>query len=818
MFSILQDLRQVIRTFRSRSSSSTVIILMLALGIGSNGAIFTLVNSIMLHPLPYVEPENLVIAWETNFKRGWRNMTASFPNYDDWRKKNQSFEDLGAFYQNSMTVGVGSEPNQVWATSVSTGLFPMLRIHPMLGRTFLPEDEQPTTGLSVILGYDIWMQLFNGDHDVIGKSVILNEQKYTVVGVMPQEFEFPPRFRQGDYQVPKVDLWIPIKGLNPEREPRTSHYMFVLGRLKHGITLKQAQADMNIVAADIEKQYSTTNKGWGIRLVTLQNHYAGDMRLLLLTLLGAVSFLTLIACANIANLRLSQSLSRRNEFAIRSALGCGRGRLMRLLMMESILLSIAGGAVGLAIADGALRLLIVIGTTDPRLLGAKLDGRVISYTLIISMGAAILFGVLPALRASKTDFMTLLRVDGQMTSAGGQRSYLAQCLVVAEVVFSFVLLIGAGLMLRSFINLQNVDVGFDRSNILTAQILLPASRYSSPERPTQFFEQLLQRINALPGVESASMASDTPLDNQTFVLSFDIENRVKRPDEALSASVRIVAPKYFRTMGVRLIAGRDFDVSDAGAAPGVVIINEAMARKYWPSEDPIEKVVSIDFPAEQQRFGKSIRRRVIGIVADIRDDRPEAAASPSLYVPHGQRPWTRMTLVLHSRLPLNSLAASIRNEVRQLDGNLVIYNIKTIEQWVSEAIYRHRFAAFLLNSFAALALIITTMGIYSVVSNSVLSRSKEFGIRMALGASSEMIIRSVIKQMGGLVLVGMAVGLGAAILLTRLLTGLLFEISPLNFSTYVIISAILISVALLAIYLPIKRVTEIDPSLTLRSR
>jgi predicted permease len=534
----------------------------------------------------------------------------------------------------------------------------------MLGRYFLPEDGQPSTGPVVILGYNIWTQLFNGDRDVINRTMLLDERKHTIIGVMPQGFEFPIRFRHGDYQAPKVELWIPLKEVNPEGEPRSGHYLFVLGRLKPETTFNQARADLTAIANKLEKEYPNTNREWGVRLTPLQQQYTKDIRLMLLTLFGAVSFLILIACANIANLRFSQSLSRQNEFAIRSAIGCSRWRLMRLLFMESLLLSLAGGAAGLAVAHGILRILIVIGTTDPRLLNSRLDGWVICYIFIISTATAALFGLLPAIRASKTNLINLLKVDGQTGPSVGSPSHLSKSLVVAEITLSFVLLIGAGLMLRSFINLQNVNLGFERNNITTAQIRIPSETNNGPERPVQFFKELMERISALPGVDSASMASDTPLDNENFALGFSIENRERQTGDIMTASVRTIAPNYFRTMGVRIIEGREFNESDVLSSPGVVMINEDMARRFWPEESPIGRVISIGFPAEQRLFGKAISRKIVGVVADTRDDRLETVAVSSLFVPHAQRPWTRLTVVVRSQLPVGSLAASLSNEFR----------------------------------------------------------------------------------------------------------------------------------------------------------
>jgi putative ABC transport system permease protein len=780
---------------------------MLALGIGANGAIFTLVNSAILRPVPYAHPENLVFIWETKLGAGVEDWTVALPNFKDWRDSNHSFEDLGAFHQSSMTVGGGDEPRQAWATVMSTGLFPLLRARPMLGRYFLPEDGQSKSELVVILGYDIWMQLFNGDRDVVNKSIVLNDRKYTVIGVMPRGFEFPIPFRFGDYQASKTELWTPLRETNLAPESRASHYLFVLGRLKPGVELTNARSELDIIAKNLERQYSGTNRGWRVKAMSFEYYYAGDIRLMLLILLGAVSFLILIACANIANLRFSQSLSRQNEFAIRSAMGCSRGGLIRLLLIESLLLSLAGGAIGLVLAQGVLKLLVVIGTTDPRLLSSRLDGWVISYTLLVSMITAILFGLLPALRASKTNLMDLMKVDGQTTSLGWGQSRLSKLLMIVEVALSVVLLIGAGLMLRSFINLQNVNIGFERNDILTARISLPAMRYGGFTRPTQFFRTLIEQLNSLPGVESASMASDTPLDNQNFAVSFSIENRTARPEEVMSASVRIIAPKYFHTMGVNMIEGREFDDSDGIKPPWGVIINRAMARRFWPTESPIGRIIRIDFPVEQKLFGRSVDRQIVGVAADIRGERLEAEASPALFVLHAQRPWARMTVVVRSRLPVASLSASLRNEIRQLDGNISTYNIKTMEQWISEAASRHRFAVFILNSFAILALIIAIFGIYSSVSCSISSRSKEFGIRMALGATSREIIISVLKQVGGLVLIGVIIGMGAAILLTRFLSALLYEVSPLNVSIYLLISASVILAALLATFLPAWKVT-----------
>ncbi|HWS52486.1 MAG TPA: ABC transporter permease [Pyrinomonadaceae bacterium] len=797
-----QDLRYGVRALAKHRGFAAVAVVTLALGIGANSTIFSFANGVLLRPLPYRQPERLVMLDETAPKRGTLSMGVSFPNFLDWRAQNRVFEEIAAYQPGSYALVGGGEPEQIRGARVSAGLFEVLGVAPVTGRTILSEEDRPGGETVVILGHGLWERRFGADPRVVGRSVSLNNRPHTVVGVMPPGFRFPE----------VADLWVPL-ALDTQRWTRTDHGLSAVARLKDGVTLEQAQAEMGAVARRIEEQNPVTNEGMGVTVTDLRAGLVGDYRQSLLILLGVVGFVLLIACVNVANLLLARASTRRKEISIRAALGASRRRIFRQLITESLVLSALGGALGLALAVWGLKLLLAsVPVEFPFWMQFGLDGRVVGFTAVVTLLTGALFGAAPALQASKVDLNETLKEGGRSAAAGAGQGRLRSLLVVVEVALSLVLLVGAGLMMRSFLRLQQVDVGLDPRGVLTMGVSLPSAKYPEPEKQSAFFAQLVERLGRLPGVREAGAVSNLPLSGSRWGRSLTVEGRpVVGVGQAPSINHCVVTPGYFRAMGIPLLAGRDLAETDSKDAPKVTVIDERLAREYWPGESALGKRVRFGPPEANEPW-----HTVVGVVGEVRHERMDAATRMSVYLPYRQIPLRGMTLAARAEGDPLGLAAAAREQVRALDPDQPVTSVRTMEEVISRAVWQPRLHAILFGVFAAVALALATVGIYGVMSYAVTQRTHEIGVRVALGARPRDILRMVVRQGLALTLVGVAVGAAAAFALTRVMASLLFEVSAADPATFAANVVLLTLVSLLACYVPARRATRVDPITALR--
>jgi putative ABC transport system permease protein len=785
-----------------KSRAFTIVaVLALALGIGANSAIFSVVNSVLLKPLPFDEPDRLLMVWETSINRGQSKTPASAPNFIDWQNQNTVFEHVAAFDGSSYILTGGAEPERIPGTRVSASLFPLLRVNPVIGRSFTPEDDKEGASPVVIISHNFWKQRFDSDMNLEGKTLVLEGKIHSVVGVMPPGFQF--------YNI-ESELWTPFAFTADDLSSRGAHYMGVVARLNPGVTKEQAQDDMGGIANRLAEQYPDTNGGRGINLVSLHEQLVGDVRPALLVLLGAVGFVLLIACANVANLLLARAASRHKEVAIRMALGARRSRLIRQLLTESILLAIIGGGFGLLLALWGVDLLTALAPESLQSVkGVGMDSRVFGFTLIISILTGVLFGLAPALQASKPDLNESLK-EGGRTSADSRRNRFRTMLVVSEVSLSLVLLICAGLMVMSFSRLLQVSPGFNPDNVLTMGLSLPDTRYKEPEQWSAFHRHVLERVKVLPGIQSAGIITNLPFGDGNMSLTFRrTDGPPMLPSEQPATIFHANSPGYFQTMGIPLLKGRDFTEQDAEKAPPVLIINETMARQHFAGEDPIGKTMIVG-------YGAPVPREIIGIVGDVKHAGLTKDLKVEMYSPCDQTPLPFITLVVRSTSDTAGLLAAIRREVQAVDKDQPLASVRTMSERISNSIAQPRFYTLLLSMFAIVALMLAAVGIYGVMSYSVTQRTREIGIRMALGADRRNIVKMVIRQGMTPAVIGVAIGLGAAFLLTRFMASLLFAVSATDPLTFAAISLLLAAVALAACYIPARRATKVDPMVALR--
>jgi putative ABC transport system permease protein len=796
---LLQDLRFAIRMLIKRPGFTTVVVLALALGIGANSAIFTVVNTILLQPLPYEDPERLMLLWGSQPQIG--HEAASFPDFVDWRAQNESFEQLAAYTTASFNLTGSGEPERVTGGRTTAELFSILRVQPVVGRSFVADEMRPGSGHVAMVSYGMWQRRWGGDPQAVGTSIELNAEAYTVVGILPKNFRSPS----------DIDVWTPL-AIDVNQTGRRADFLLVIGRLKPEITLPQAQSEMTAIAARLEQQYPNTNAGWTIALVPLHEQLVKKIRPTLLVLLGAVGFVLLIACANVANLLLARAGSREKEIAIRDALGAGRIRLVRQLLTESLVLALIGGICGLILAQWGLDLLLSLNPPDiPKVGKIGIDTRVFLFTLGVSFLTGLGFGIVPALQLSRTDLNQSLKEGGRGT-AGVSRRKARSILMVSEVALTLVLLVGAALMMESFVRLLKVDPGFRPDHLLTMRLSLPPSKYKENAKTAGFYQQLMERTGALPGVLSAAIANSLPVAGGGPMWSFNVEGEPPPPpDVVVDANVRIVSPNYFGTLGIGLVRGRLLTERDGPDSPLVIVINETMARRYWPDQDPIGKRIAFDGTAQQQYW-----REIVGITADVKHEGLDANELTAVYVPFAQRPNASMILIARTSVEPASLAAAVRNEVLSLDRDQPVYQIRTMDDVISTSVAQPRFSMLLLGIFASGAMILAAIGLYGVMSYSVTERTKELGVRLALGARKQDVLRLVVGQGMLLVGLGLAAGLAGAFALTRLMTGLLYGISATDPLTFAIIPVFLAMVGLAACYIPARRATKVDPLTALR--
>jgi putative ABC transport system permease protein len=810
METLWQDLRYSIRMLAKAPGFTAVAILTLALGIGANTAIFSVVNRVLLTRLPYQQPDRLVMVWEKNLHNTSGRNVASPGNFLDWQDQNTVFEQMAASYDARVNLTGKSEPEEVAIQGVSPNLFSLLGVNAAIGRVFTAEDGQQGHDNVVILSYGLWQRKFGADGNLVGKTIQIDGQAMPVVGVMPRGFDI--FVKQGSLINERSELWTPI-AFTAKSRVRGGRWLTAIARLKPGITVAQAQAEMDIIASRLEKQYPDFNTHWGVNLVPLHEQFVGEIRPALLVMLGAVCLVLLIACANVANLLLSRSAARRKEIALRAALGASRWRIARQLLTESLLLSAAGGALGLLLAVWGTDLLLRLspaGLLDVKDLG--IDFRVLGFTAGLSLLTGMLFGFAPAFEAARSSINDSLRESGLTGtgSAGGNRR-ARHIFVTAEIALSFLLLIGSGLLIRSFLRLQAVSPGFNSENLLTVQLKLPRSKYKDDGARIVFFNELLRRVNSLPGVRSASAESYLPFTSLGAATGYEVADRPKPPaGQSPVVDVRVIARNYFETMGIPLLRGRTFTPRESAEVAHVVIINETMARESWPNEDPIGKRVTIHMKNED------VPSEIVGIVGDIKHQGLDTTPRAMSYWPHPELGYNAMALVIRTTSNPKKIVAAVRHEVLQMDPDQPLSNVATMEELMSTSMAQRRFSMFLLSTLAALALLLAAVGVYGVMAYTVAQRTHEIGIRMALGAQHQDVLRLVVGEGFKLALAGVAIGLAGAAALSRVLESFLFGVGQRDALTFFSVAALLLATALLACYIPARRATGVDPMVALR--
>jgi putative ABC transport system permease protein len=821
MQTLWQDIKFGTRMLLKNPGITVIVILALALGIGANTAIFSVVNSVLLRPLPYDQADRLVFLNEKSPVLD--EMSISYPNFEDWRVQNQSFEHIGVYNRSSYNLIGTGEPERIITGQVSADLFTVLKVSAAMGRVFTNEEDKPGAAPVVVLSYGLWQRRFGGQTSILNQPIQLNGKSYTVIGIMPADYQYPSR----------VEMWVPVGQLSDQAswKMRGNHPgLYGVGRLKPGVTFDQAAADMARVASNLEKQYPDSNTANGIRLRPLLEIYVSDIRRALWVIFAAVAFVLLIACANIANLLLARATARRKEMAIRSALGAGRWRIARQLLTESILLSAVGGVIGLLLGRWGIKLILYISPDAiPRAREIGLDWKVLGFTLGISFITGILFGLVPALQAGDVDVHETLKDTGRGMSG---RQWLRSSLVVVEVATTLVLLIGAGLMIRSFYLLQKVNPGFSYEHLTSFSVSLPQRKYSTDEKEVTFYNSLLENIRATPGVESAAAASGLPLGNNGWQTSFTIEGRPEPPRSDIPLmEACLVTPDYFKAMNIPVLRGRVFNDHDdkshlAGkdlsklsenersvAGLNSIVIDEEFARRYWPNEEAVGKRIRLGGRVD----GNSPVLEVLGVVGRVKmDSLSQDSNRVQGYFPYAQMPQGGMTVIVNGSGDPNQLISSARQQVKLLDPDQPIYSPRTMGDIRAESVASDRLNLTLLSLFASIALVLAIVGIYGVMSYSVTQRTHEIGIRMAIGASRADVFKMILGHGMKLTLVGIVVGLLGAFALTRLMATMLFGVEPTDATTFASIAVLLIAVALLACYLPGRRATKVEPTISLR--
>src|SRR5262245_13328687 len=815
MQTLLQDLRYGARMLLKKPGFTLIAVITLALGIGPNTAIFSGVKPVLLRPLPFKEPDRVMIVWERRANSGETNIPISGHEFVGWREQSRAFERMALIRFEGFTLTENGEPEAITAERVTADFFSVLGVPPLLGRAFEPGEDQAGRNNIVVLNQKLWQRRFGSDTEIVGKTITLSDRPYMVVGVMPALYPNTP------------DLWLPID-LADEAIKVGRHGGLVIGRLKPGVNIEQAQAEMSRVAHQLEQQYPQNNVGHGAHVIPLHKEYVGNVQRALWVLFAAVGFVLLIACANVANLLLTRAAGRQKEIAIRAALGAGRGRLIRQLLTESLLLAGVGGGAGLLMALWGADLFRKIKAVNiPRLEQVNIEGRALAVTLGFALVTGILTGLAPAWRSSRPNVIPWLN-DGTRSSAGLGRRRLGGVQVGLEVVVALVLLIGGGLMLKSFLRLINVDPGFNPHNVLTVELGLPGPSYPAPRQQMRFYEQLIEGIKALPGVEAVGATSQTPLTRGEYWIPFHIEGRpAPPPGQESGAALRSISNDYFRAMMIPLRKGRFFSDADARIAlpviryydqqpyptgfndpqpAPVIIINETMSRTFWPNQDPI---------GQRIRIIASPWLTVVGVVGDIRHSGLNVKPIPEMFMSHLQEPRGDLAVVARTSGDPLALAAAVREQVKALDKGQPL-TITTMDQLLSNSVARQRFNALLLGGFGAVALGLAMLGVFGVISYSVSQRAHEIGVCIALGAQRRDIFKLVVGQGMVLALAGVGIGLAAAFALTRFISNMLYDVKPTDLATFVVVSLLLTGVALLACYIPARRATKVDPMIALR--
>ncbi|MGA2369106.1 MAG: ABC transporter permease [Candidatus Korobacteraceae bacterium] len=819
MTTLGQDIRYGWRALRKSPGFTAVAVLVLALGIGANTAIFSVVNAVLLRPLPFDQPDRLVQLYHVPPQASFPGIpifSVSPANFLDWRSQAHSFDGMSAYGFGRYTLTGTGRPEAIRMVGATSGFFSVLHAEPLLGRVFMESEDQPGREHEVVLSYDLWRTHFAGDPAIVGKNIQLNGEAYTVIGVMRPGFEFPV---SGDPDA-RPQMWKPLAWTPQERAIRDDHNYGVIARLKPGATLEQAKAELDTISNQLAQQYPKDNKGWGATAIPLREDLVGDVRRALLILLGAVAFVLLIACANVANLVLAKTLSRRKEVAIRAALGASRRRLLQQVLAETVLLALAGGALGLIFAHyGILFIVRFMGQQLPRSGGIGLDGWVLAFTLGISLATGFAAGLLPALRLTREDVSEALKQGSGRTASDSGGSRTRSALVVSEVALSLMLLIGAGLLIRSLWMLRAVNPGFDANHVVTMYLSIAPKKFVTPAQQVSFFNRALQGVRALPGVQSAGVIDALPLSGYGSHQPVQVEGRpvVAMADQP-EVDMRLISPGYMSAMHIPLLRGREFDDSDVVGRPGAVLISQSMAREFWPNQDPIGKHLAL-------YFFPDLPRVVVGIVGDVKlDALSQTRSAAAFYLPLGQLSAARgeqwqsfgMTLAVRTNSDPSSVVSAIGNSVHEADSEVPLLFIQTMQDTVDTSLTQQRFTMLLLAAFAGLALLLAAIGIYSVLSYAVRRRVREIGIRMALGAQVSDVLRMVVLEGMKPTLLGVVIGLVGALALGRVLASVLYGVSARDLATFGSVAVLTTAVGLLASVLPALRAARVDPMKTLR--
>jgi putative ABC transport system permease protein len=804
MESLLSDVRYAARNLFRRPGFTIIAVITLALGIGANTAIFSAINALLLKPLPFPELDRVVAVWDKLPSRGLQRNEVTVANYLDWQSQTQSFEQLALYRWWSANLTGIDPPERIQGFLVTANFLDTTGMKPIMGRNFLPEENQPGKGAVAVITHSLWQRRFGGDPNILNKTITINSITRTVVGVMPERFNFPKG----------AEVYAPLP-MTPElMKSRGDHSYYVLGRLKPGASIPGAQAELDNITARLEQQFPETNKGWGATIFPIVADTVRTYDTALWIMMGAVGFVLLIACANVANLMLARASGRQKEIALRTALGASRWRIVRQLLTESLIVALIGGALGVLIGFWGIDALRAANPAEasrfaPGWYQLGINAPVLLFTLGLSVVSGIVFGLVPALQASRTNLNDSLKEGGRQTSASSHR--LRSSLVVFEFALSLVLLVGAGLLTRSFLALVKTDPGFNPDHVLTMNLMLPAAKYKDQPARAAFYNDLVQRVKTQPGVESAAVVNYLPLGGANSSDSYLVEGEPEpAPGDEHGGRYRVATPDYFRTMGISIVRGRGFTDQDRAGAPPVVIVNEAFVRKHWPGADPIGKRIRFYGPLERAPW-----MQVVGVIADVKHEL-NLAVTPEYYLPHAQNPWNAMVLVAKTSVEPGSLAGALRQQVWAIDKDQPVFDVKTMQEVRSTSVAVYSFSSVMLGIFAFVALLLASIGIYGVMAFAVTQRTQEIGIRIALGARSVDVLKLVVKHGMKLVLLGMVIGLAGSWAVTRFIEKLLVGVEATDLLTFSVVSVCLLVAAFVACYLPARRATKVDPLVALR--
>ena len=801
MESVWKDIRFGARSLWKAPAFTAVALFALVLGIGANTAIFSVINAVFLKPLPFRDPDRLAMVWEQSPHTSQPNV-ANPQNLADWLKRNHSFVDMAGFIETDMNLTGDSGPERVLGSYVTRDFFPVLGITPYLGRNFIAAEDVASRDDTILLSYGLWKRRYGGDPNILGKQIHMGDHAGTVVGILPADFRFPGL---------KSELWSLIP-LNPNA-PRRGRFLTPIARLKPGVTFSQAQAEMKVIGQQLAREFPAFDTGWGVTVIPMREQFVGEIRTPLLVLLGAVGMVLLIACANVANLMLMRSSVRQREMAIRSSLGATRARIIRQILVESGMLGLLAGVLGLITAiwlKDALLAMLPDSMSVARVNSVTVDARVLVFTFVISIGTALLFGLMPAWRSSRPDYSDALKEGGRGVLGSLRKNRLRAALVAAEMAIALTLLIGSGLLIKSLVRLESVSPGFDAQHLLTTRMILASNRYKNGQEAASGLQDMLDRIQRIPSVSAAGSIHFLPLTSLNAATGFRVDGRpIPRPGEEPVTEVSIITPGYFTAMSIPLIQGRVFDRNDVAGRPQVTIINQALANGFFPHANPIGQRLFV-------QWGRSTPYEIIGVVGDVKHEALDKPALPALYFPCKQEPNLLATLVIRTTADPMSIARAAQDQIHSVDKDQAVADIQPMDALVSQSVSRPRFQSVLLGAFAGLALLLASVGIFGVMSYSVTQRTHEIGIRMALGAERNQVVRLVVAQALTIAMIGAAGGVAGAFALTRYLRTLLFEVSPTDAATFVVLPFLLCAVALSASYLPARRAAQVDPILALR--